>query len=283
MSDVSAGRQPGPGDGPTGPWNGGSPPPVLLGALGAAGLIAVLFIALVASSGGGDGSVSAGAGATEADTRTRVLLTVAFKGNGDGRVEISPGDIVCDASCEHRFAPDTRVTVTADPASGATFEGWGDACDGTGRCLIVLTRNRALSATFEEPVAPVAPRCEDDDAGDPDPSCPDEDVLGDEPIDDPPRPPSDCADGIDNDGDGLIDSAQDPGCAENGTEAGTNPAPGTTATPRLPGTTTPPGTRTRPPPASVDECSDDIDNDGDGLIDAAQDPGCANNSRTEDG
>ncbi len=64
-------------------------------------------------------------------------------------------------------------------------------------------------------------------------------------------PKSDCNDGIDNDGDGLIDEA-DPGCAFNmdRTEA-PNPA----------------------------QCNDGLDNDGDGLIDTA-DPGC--DSGTDD-
>jgi len=55
-----------------------------------------------------------------------------------------------------------------------------------------------------------------------------------------------CSDGIDNDGDGLIDYPADPGCAS---------------------------------PASLQEnphCSDGIDNDGDGLIDFPADPGCFN-------
>src|SRR5205814_10279747 len=56
---------------------------------------------------------------------------------------------------------------------------------------------------------------------------------------------NDCNDGIDNDGDGLIDEA-DPGCAFNmGRTEAPNPA----------------------------QCNDGLDNDGDGLIDTA-DPGC---------
>jgi large repetitive protein len=57
----------------------------------------------------------------------------------------------------------------------------------------------------------------------------------------------DCEDGIDNDGDGLIDEA-DPGCQVNGQEA---------LDPELPA------------------CSDGADNDGDGLIDYPEDPGCS--------
>lgn len=55
----------------------------------------------------------------------------------------------------------------------------------------------------------------------------------------------DCDDGLDNDGDGLTDKAEDPGC-KNAWEA----------------------TRFEDP-----ECNDGIDNDGDGFVDLA-DPGC---------
>jgi hypothetical protein len=54
-----------------------------------------------------------------------------------------------------------------------------------------------------------------------------------------------CADGIDNDGDGLADFPADPGCADAGSRA-ENPA-----------------------------CSDGIDNDGNGSADHPDDPGCA--------
>lgn len=65
-----------------------------------------------------------------------------------------------------------------------------------------------------------------------------------------PEPTSACADGLDNDGDGLIDLA-DPGCSDALDNDETNIV--------------------TPPPSA---CADGIDNDGDGLIDLA-DPGCA--------
>lgn len=61
-----------------------------------------------------------------------------------------------------------------------------------------------------------------------------------------------CADGVDNDGDGLVDMA-DPGCTGPTDNDETNPAV--------------------PPAVPSYACSDGADNDGDGLIDAA-DPGC---------
>ena len=63
------------------------------------------------------------------------------------------------------------------------------------------------------------------------------------------QPLAQCEDGIDNDGDGLIDFPADPGC----TDANDNDE---TDAPQVP------------------ECNDGLDNDGDGLIDYPADPGC---------
>src|SRR5262249_40098201 len=53
-----------------------------------------------------------------------------------------------------------------------------------------------------------------------------------------------CLDGLDNDGDGLIDYPADPGCSGPNDDS------------------------------EQPECSDGLDNDGDGLIDFPADPGC---------
>jgi hypothetical protein len=88
------------------------------------------------------------------------------------------------------------------------------------------------------------------------PECSDEiDNDGDGLVDFPDEPgcknaedlseAADCADGIDNDGDGLVDYGVDPGCRNRHDWASEDPA-----------------------------CNDGVDNDGDGLIDLA-DPQCA--------
>ena len=59
---------------------------------------------------------------------------------------------------------------------------------------------------------------------------------------------ADCNDKVDNEGDGLIDFGQDPGCESLADPSEVDPL------------------RTA--------CNDDIDNDGDGLVDFGQDPGC---------
>ena len=262
-------------EGGGGPWNGGAPPPVLIAALAAAAVIAVTLFALLGRFGGGDegqavpvrDADSAPAGA--AAQPERVELAVALLGSGEGVIQIQPGDIACIKPCEHEFDRGTRVTVTADPASGSTFEGWDDACRAAGRCSIVMDDDHALGATFKaKPAAPDKPLCDDAVTAADDPACMEEELgdeelgLGDEPLE--PAPAADCADGRDNDRDGLTDSAQDPDCADGGAEAGAAATPGA------------------PAPPAPNDCADGRDNDRDGLTDRAQDPNCVG-GRSESG
>lgn len=237
----------------TDPWRGGSPPPVLLAALGAALLIAVTLIALVASSGdgGGDGQLvpAGGVGGTATASQIRVPLKVSIEGRGSGTVRIAPG-VSCSESCEHEFASGTRLNVTANAAGDSTFEGWGDACSRAARCSFVMDGERSLTATFDE--SATGSQCDEAD-----PSCGADDTQAPS---DRPATASDCQDGRDNDGDGLTDAAQDPGC-DRGSEASGSPS---TPTPDTPA-----------PPSATNECVDGRDNDGDGLTDRAQDPNCA--------
>lgn len=246
----------------------GGPPIVLVAALGVALLIAVGLIAAFSSFGGSDETEPvperrAGAPLTTADKR--VLLTVSVGGSGSGRVQIAPSDVSCNRSCEYKFTAGARVTATAAPASGSTFDGWGDACSGDARCTFVIDEPRSLSATFtEEPVEELL--CEEGvPAEQQDSGC-----LADEPDSTESREPGpDCFDNIDNDDDGLTDVAQDPDCEDGGSEAGSAAPPSRTAPP--------------PPPAALpNQCTDGKDNDKDGLTDRAQDPDCET-GRSESG
>lgn len=74
----------------------------------------------------------------------------------------------------------------------------------------------------------------------------------------PPPPGPACADGQDNDGDGLVDHPADPGCTTPGDSDENDPPP---------------------PPAA---CQDGRDNDGDGRVDHPADPGCASPTDTDE-
>jgi hypothetical protein len=79
----------------------------------------------------------------------QVALTVATAGSGLGTVMSSPAGIACGPSCTATFASGTSVTLTAAPAAGSTFAGWsGGGCSGTAPCIVALTANVAVTATF---------------------------------------------------------------------------------------------------------------------------------------
>lgn len=247
MSDFGAGpRAGGPRNGP-GPDAGSYLPPVLLALLAIAMLIGGTLGFLLMVKGGGQRGLPATPAAVTTDDDELVVLTVAFAGDGDGTITISPGDKTCSESCEHRVEPGTRLTVTRDAASDSRFAGWEQACDGRDECTFIIGQDRTLRATFKAK-KPETPVCGNDPA---------DDELGcAEPLPDAALTAADCDDGKDNDGDGLTDREQDPECLDGENESGKR------ASARAP---TPP----------ADECADGRDNDSDGLTDAAQDPNCA--------
>ncbi len=77
------------------------------------------------------------------------LLTVNKSGNGT--VVSDPGGINCGNTCAANFASGSTVTLTATPAGGATFSGWGGACSGTGPCSVVMNGNQTVTAAFAPP------------------------------------------------------------------------------------------------------------------------------------
>ncbi len=82
-------------------------------------------------------------------------LTVAKAGNGAGTVTSNPAGIACGADCTQPYSQGTSVTLTATPAAGSKFAGWGGACAGTGACVVSMTAAKAVTATFTRPVLTV--------------------------------------------------------------------------------------------------------------------------------
>ncbi len=77
---------------------------------------------------------------------TNYTLTVTKSGTGSGTV--SGGSISCGSTCSQQSPSGTTVTLTASPASNSTFSGWGGACTGTGSCVVTLTADRSVTASF---------------------------------------------------------------------------------------------------------------------------------------
>ena len=83
-----------------------------------------------------------------ADLVIAVPVTVSAGGTGSGSVTSTPPGISCGATCAVAFAPNISVALTAQPATGSTFGGWGGACSGMGGCTLTTSTARAVSATF---------------------------------------------------------------------------------------------------------------------------------------
>ncbi|MBI4741105.1 MAG: DUF1566 domain-containing protein [Betaproteobacteria bacterium] len=80
-------------------------------------------------------------------------LTVSKTGTGSGTVTSTPSGIDCGSTCTASFASGATVTLTATPASGASFAGWGGDCSGTGACTVTISVARNVSASFNGSLA----------------------------------------------------------------------------------------------------------------------------------
>jgi Divergent InlB B-repeat domain len=76
--------------------------------------------------------------------------TLSAAKSGPGTVTSGPAGINCGSDCSESYASGTAVTLTATPANGARFVGWGGACSGTGTCALQLTAATSVSATFSK-------------------------------------------------------------------------------------------------------------------------------------
>ncbi|HYD42592.1 MAG TPA: glycosyl hydrolase family 8 [Anaeromyxobacter sp.] len=77
-------------------------------------------------------------------------LTVTRAGTGSGTVTSAPAGVSCGTACSASFGSASTVTLTATPASGSTFAGWGGACSGTAlACTVTMTGAQAVTATFD--------------------------------------------------------------------------------------------------------------------------------------
>jgi glucuronoarabinoxylan endo-1,4-beta-xylanase len=84
--------------------------------------------------------------AVAAASGTSYTLTVNKGGTGSGTV--AGGAIDCGGVCSTSLASGTVVILTASPATGSTFAGWGAPCSGTGTCTVTMTTAQTVTATF---------------------------------------------------------------------------------------------------------------------------------------
>src|SRR6267142_1160282 len=86
-------------------------------------------------------------------------LQVTRQGTGSGTVSSGDGSINCGSTCSASFNSGTMVTLTATPAAGSRFDGWGGACSGTAACVVTMNSAQTVSATFTAALSfvPVTP------------------------------------------------------------------------------------------------------------------------------
>ncbi len=76
---------------------------------------------------------------------------VNILGTGSGNVTSTFADINCGSTgptCVATFAGGTQVTLAAAADAGSSFDGWGGDCSGIGSCILDMTADRSVTATF---------------------------------------------------------------------------------------------------------------------------------------
>jgi hypothetical protein len=82
-------------------------------------------------------------------------LTVSVTGAGS----VKGSGIDCPSACTHSYPAGTKVALTATPAKGSAFAGWGGACSGTGACNVTVSAGRNVTATFKGGgILPIVPQ-----------------------------------------------------------------------------------------------------------------------------
>lgn len=87
--------------------------------------------------------------------RKKPILSVITQGNGSGSVQSNPAGIQCPIECNHPFAPNSFVTLTAIPDPTSLFDHWEGACTGTNPvCGLNMISNLAVTAVFRRSALP---------------------------------------------------------------------------------------------------------------------------------
>ncbi|MBA4265033.1 MAG: hypothetical protein C0453_08125 [Comamonadaceae bacterium] len=97
-------------------------------------------------------TVSMDAARTVTATYHRIThaLDTVVQGDGKGRITSLPKGVNCASECSRLFNSGTLVTLTANPAKGSLFAGWGGACSGTSTrsCLVPMSQAQSAVAHF---------------------------------------------------------------------------------------------------------------------------------------
>jgi hypothetical protein len=103
-------------------------------------VVVVLIVVVIAKNPGGSEKTSV------VNQPPSPAVIVSLAGTGSGAV--SGSGIACPSTCTMTYSSETSVSLTASPASGSTFRGWGGDCSGTEPCNLVVGSPIKVTATF---------------------------------------------------------------------------------------------------------------------------------------
>lgn len=78
--------------------------------------------------------------------------------SGSGQVTSSPAGIACGSDCVETLVSGSTITLSATPANGAMFTGWGGDCSGSSpSCTLTMSASRAITGSFTFTIDPPPP------------------------------------------------------------------------------------------------------------------------------
>jgi List-Bact-rpt repeat protein len=87
-----------------------------------------------------------------------VVVTVV--GNGTVSAYFPSGQIICPDRCNGLVTENSNLTLTAEPAGGLAFGGWGGDCAPSGKdpkCVLFIDHEKSISASFTDAPPPPPP------------------------------------------------------------------------------------------------------------------------------
>ena len=87
------------------------------------------------------------------------ILTVTKTGTAGGTVTPNTGTLTwIGNNGTGSYSTETIITLTASPDTGSVFDGWsGSGCSGTGDCVLTMTADTTVTASFSPEVIPLTP------------------------------------------------------------------------------------------------------------------------------